>query len=713
MTRTPSLSRPKPGDVRHRPRVEQLESRDVPANPVVFDPGLTVTAVVPPATVAQPTGLAFLGPDDALVTEKGTGKVQRLTNGTVSTVLDLAVNRASERGLLGIALHPNFAANGYVYLYWTESSTGADSAVTAEVPLLGNRVDRFVWNGSTLTQDRNIIRLRARQADANQPERGNHDGGKVKFGPDGKLYVMIGDNGRRGQMQNLPDGPFGQGLPDDQFPDGGPEPDDAHLTGVVLRLNDDGTTPTDNPFYKAGAEWGGSAGANLQKVFAYGLRNGFGLAFDPIRGDLWDAQNGDDSFSEINRIEPGANLGWVQVMGPLSRIAQFREIENTAPFVGLQQVRWPASNIATTPEEALARMFQVVQNAKKFDATLVGSEEVPNPVTTSASADLELKVLDNGTLRYKFKATGPINDATMAHLHLGGDGQAGPFVVFLAEFATPKDFKKGDTIAEGVITDADLIPRPGFPAAEATVAELVARMKQGRIYANLHTVANPAGEIRGQVIPRGQQVSKYSDPEFSWKYEVSPVGIGFQVGDGLGEQYAGDLFAGQAVPEPLGGRLFRFDLSDNRKALAPTDPLLADRVADNTAKFNLTESGSLVFGERFGIAVDIQTGPDGNLYVVSLSDGTIYRIHPVAASGGVASPFTAEPGSAANGTSSTVTDGFERDIRDPVGPGVEAAVVVTGEPPASEPSAPASFLGGGFDLMTMNDLMTLDPIEVG
>src|SRR5262249_55077212 len=157
-----------------------------------------------------------------------------------------------------------------------------------------------LWDGSTLTFDKNLIQLRALQQDANQPERGNHDGGIIRFEPrrddddddhdddDGddkaKLLIMIGDNGRRGQMQNLPDGPFGSGQPDDQF--GGPEPDDAHLTGVILRLNDDGTTPTDNPFFKAGALRGGQAGENLQKVFAYGLRNGFGMAFDPISGKL-------------------------------------------------------------------------------------------------------------------------------------------------------------------------------------------------------------------------------------------------------------------------------------------------------------------------------------------------------------------------------------------------------------------------------------------
>ena len=104
-----------------------------------------------------------------LVLEKATGQVQRVVNGAVqSTVLDLAVNFGSERGLLGIALHPDFPANPGVYLYWTESTTGADTTVLSATPLLGNRVDRFVWNGSALTFDRNLIRLRAIQQDAGQ-----------------------------------------------------------------------------------------------------------------------------------------------------------------------------------------------------------------------------------------------------------------------------------------------------------------------------------------------------------------------------------------------------------------------------------------------------------------------------------------------------------------------------------------------------------------
>lgn len=199
----------------------------------MLDPNLQVTTVLNTGLV-QPIGIVFLADNDFLVLEKGSGQIKRVIGGVLQAnpVLDLAVNSASERGLLSMVLDPNFATNNFVYVRWTASSTGADSNVTLETPMFGNRVDRYVWNGSTLAFDSNVIQLRALQTDnivvpghpgtnnTGNPA-GNHNGGVIRIGPDGKLYIFIGDLGRRGWMQNLTNGPFLTApLVDDTF--GGP-----------------------------------------------------------------------------------------------------------------------------------------------------------------------------------------------------------------------------------------------------------------------------------------------------------------------------------------------------------------------------------------------------------------------------------------------------------------------------------------------------------
>jgi len=469
--------------------------------PSVVDPKLKVEPVV--TGLSQPVQMEFIGDHDFFVLEKPTGQVKRVKDGVASVVLDLTVNSSSERGLLGIALDKFFKYNGTVYLYWSETTQPADNAAGDAVPLLGNRLDRYHWDGTSLVFEKTLHRQRALQDDVTNRTnpavpvfRGNHNGGVVRVGPDGKIYLQVGDTGRRGQLQNLIDGPFvfppndGETIGDDQF--GGPDPDANHTTGVILRLNPDGTAPRDNPFYRIGAERGGSVGASLKKIYAYGLRNGFGMSFDPFTGDLWEQENGDDSFSEINRTEPGFNSGWVQVMGPLSRVAQFKAIETTrtpvppdpaapAGYYGLQQTRWDPANIADTPFEAYDRLFKL----------------------------------------------------------------------------------------------------PG---------------------------------------------SRFSDPEMTWKYEVAPGGIDFLSTKELGKDYKGDLFVGSARGSLRGGNLFRLPISGNRREVDPEDRRLKDKVADNLAKYEITESESLLFGENFGVTPDLKESPDGTLYVVSSSLGTVYEI---------------------------------------------------------------------------------------
>jgi glucose/arabinose dehydrogenase len=337
--------------------------------PALSDPTLQVSTVLS-SGLTQPIGIVFIAPNDYFVLEKATGQVKRVINGVIQAqpVLDLTVNSASERGLLSMVLHPNFPTNPSVYIRWTESSTGVDSNVALEVPLLGNRVDRFVWNGSTLTQAENVIKLRSLQTDNiavtghegtnNLNPAGNHNGGVMKFGPDGKLYVYMGDQGRRGWMQNLSNGPFFTAPQvDDTY--GGPAPDNNHLSGVILRLNTDGTAPADNPFFAVGASIGGEVGANIQKIYSYGHRNGFGMAFDPATGLLWETENADDAYSEINKVIPGMNGGWVQFAGPISRIADWKVIETTQFTNALQQVRYPPTRAAYKPALAQSRLYML------------------------------------------------------------------------------------------------------------------------------------------------------------------------------------------------------------------------------------------------------------------------------------------------------------------------------------------------------------------
>ena len=322
--------------------------------------------------------MAFLGQNDFLVTEKSTGRVKRVVNGAVRSVaLDLAVNFASERGLLGIALHPDFRRNHWVYLFWTESSTGADTDVPAEGQ--DERRWAIAWTASSGTgrpkssgTTGTSSSLRAYQADAGQPERGNHNGGVIRFArSDRDGHGMI-----RGDRISANNSSSSSATPDDvaccRTSWTVPSAPESTTTSSAVPNPTTRISPVSccasmttarrratTRSHEYGASVGGEVGANLQKVFAYGIRNSFGLAVDPWTGELWESENCDDAFEEINRIEAGHNGGWVQAMGPLARVTEFKAIETTPEFLGLQQLRWPPDNIADSPAEARSRMVNL------------------------------------------------------------------------------------------------------------------------------------------------------------------------------------------------------------------------------------------------------------------------------------------------------------------------------------------------------------------
>ena len=234
--------------------------------PAVTDPALRVEKVV--QGLRSPTSMAFVG-KDVLVTEKD-GSVRLVSQGQLAPapVLMFETDSFNERGLLGVA-HDE----GSVFFYVTES-TGADTR---------HRVYKYDLQEGSLVNKQMILDLPGTPGP-------NHDGGKI-IAHDGHLYVVIGDLNRNGQLQNYPDGP---------------EPDD---TSVILKVDYEGQPAADviegHPSY-----------------FAYGIRNSFGLDFDPVSGTLWNTENGPDMYDEMNIVEPGFNSGWERIMGPVSRSSE-------------------------------------------------------------------------------------------------------------------------------------------------------------------------------------------------------------------------------------------------------------------------------------------------------------------------------------------------------------------------------------------------------
>jgi aldose sugar dehydrogenase len=257
------------------------------AQPTINDPNLTAEAIV--EGLSFPTSMVFLDDNNILILEKE-GSVRLISNGILqdTPVLQIPVNSQNERGLLGIEAvinDSNITAGGVsngvssppltVFLYFTE--VGQDEE-------LRNRVYKYQWNGQSLVNPTLILDLPAGPGT-------NHQGGKLTVGPDGNLYVVIGELQREGQLQNI---------------QGGPAPDDS---GVIFRVSpEDGLAASGNPFKDNASN----------RYFAYGVRNSFGIAFDPITGILWDTENGEESYDEINIVDPGFNSGWKAVMGPIS-----------------------------------------------------------------------------------------------------------------------------------------------------------------------------------------------------------------------------------------------------------------------------------------------------------------------------------------------------------------------------------------------------------
>ena len=248
---------------------EPLESRTLFAVPA----GLTETRLV--TNLAQPVAMAF-APDGRLFVTEKTGRVRVIDaagNLLGQPFVQLTVDDQGERGALGIAFDPDFASNRHLYVYYT-----------ATTPTIHNRLSRFTASST----NPNVVEAGSEQVLIDFDPLGAifHNAGNLEFGTDGKLYVAVGENVRGAVSQSL-----------------------GNLWGKILRINSNGTIPTDNPFYND------TTGIN-RAIYVYGLRNPFTFDIRESSGLMYINDVGNDLFEEINQARPGANYGWPDSEGP-------------------------------------------------------------------------------------------------------------------------------------------------------------------------------------------------------------------------------------------------------------------------------------------------------------------------------------------------------------------------------------------------------------
>jgi glucose/arabinose dehydrogenase len=277
-----------------------LHNRPSPS-PDINDPNLQVEEVF--EGLELPTSMAFLGEDDILVTEKDSGEVQRIVDGEMQEepVIDVEVANNDERGLLGIDISNTNGTGQYVFLYFTESGGGEDGDDWSEgTPPAGTRLYRYnVVPG--IGEDAQVqLASETLLLDLPGTPGPRYHGGPVAIGPDNNAYVVIGTvDHHETQAQNIEDGP---------------EPDG---TSGVMRITQEGEVEDIQGII--------SDETPLNLYYAYGIRQSFGMEFDPVTGNLWDTENGPNEYDELNLVEPGFNSGWREVSGLAERAGDIEE----------------------------------------------------------------------------------------------------------------------------------------------------------------------------------------------------------------------------------------------------------------------------------------------------------------------------------------------------------------------------------------------------
>ncbi len=361
-----------------RPRIEALEDRIVMATlPANF--AETVVA----SGLSSTTAIEF-SPDGKLFVAEQAGTMEVWQNGTRQQAnffrdVPLSTDTVSERGLLGIAFDPGYATNRYVYVYYT--TTAADRH---------NRISRFTANAAgdlALAGSEFVV------AELDPHSAGNHNGGAIHFGPDGKLYAAVGDNAQGSNAQSL-----------------------SNRHGKMLRLNADGSIPTDNPFYNT------ATGAN-RSIWALGLRNPYTFTFRPGTSTMYINDVGQNTWEEINVGAAGANYGWPTTEGDFNQ-TQFPGF--TRPLYAYSHGGGTFQGFAITggafynPSSPGSGRFPQTFNGDYFFADYVNDWiNVIDPTTgvverfaSNAPGTVDLRVAADGSLFYAARDAGNVYRVT-------------------------------------------------------------------------------------------------------------------------------------------------------------------------------------------------------------------------------------------------------------------------------------------------------------
>jgi glucose/arabinose dehydrogenase len=331
----------------------------LPAIAATLKPGFTEVIIA--SGLSDPTAMAFT-PDGRLFVCKQSGQLRVIENNQLlpTPFVSLTVNSSGERGLLGVAFDPNFPINQFVYVYYTATS-----------PTIHNRVSRFTANGNVAVAGSEFVLLDLPALSAT-----NHNGGAMHFGLDGKLYIAVGDNAVGSNSQTL-----------------------ANPLGKMLRVNSNGTSPSDNPFFSQ------TTGIN-QAIWALGLRNPFTFSIQPTSGRMFINDVGQNTWEEINEGAAGANYGWPTTEGATTNPAFVTPVysysHGTGPFQGcaITGGAFYAGLPAQFPSEYVGDYFFAEYCTGWINQLDSSSGVVVNTFASGISSPVDLAVGPEGSLYY-------------------------------------------------------------------------------------------------------------------------------------------------------------------------------------------------------------------------------------------------------------------------------------------------------------------------